>query len=180
VLVVVVFVWLFVVGKSVQEVCVCRGGLLSCGIVHVLLSLNFIIQSSSTCPHIGGKFMQYRNAQYHQLNSHHCENLKFLPVPEYLSHQNANVFQARVLASNRTHASIQSAARLGSRPVRGLRPIGEGLHAHVREQRGELHQQCQSLRRRVSRGAEQAEDEAHRGQGHPRRSQSVSHLFFTW
>ena len=124
--------------------------------------------------------MRYPNAIYHKLNSHRCQNPKSLSLPEYLSYKNGTVFQARVLASNRTYASIQSAARLGSRSVRGLRPIGKGLHAHVREQRGERHQQCQSLRRRVSRGTEQAEDEAYRGQGHPRRSQSVSLLFDTW
>jgi len=49
VLVVFVFIWLFVVGKCVKEVvcvcvyvcvCVCaRGGLLACGIVHVLIKL---------------------------------------------------------------------------------------------------------------------------------------------
>ena len=89
------------------------------------------------------------------------------------------VFQAWIMASHRPHATFQSSAGLGERPVRRLRSARQGLHAHVPQQWREHDHQCQPLRCCLPRGAEQAEDQTHRRESHSRSSQSVS-FFVTW
>lgn len=75
--------------------------------------------------------------------------------------------------TSRSHATVVAAARLGARPVRGLRPAGQGLHTRLPQPGAVVRAERPAVRRRLHGWpAVQAEDALHWRARHSGRAQS--------
>jgi len=86
-------------------------------------------------------------------------------------------FQARFLATDRTHETIVAVVGLGAGSVRGLRSTREGLHQSVPQQFGQRDAERQSVRRVFPRaGAAEAESQIYRRQSDSSSKKQVTDL----